>query len=63
MGATIDDYCEDCFYLNKYYFSMKHCDYIGVTGQRRGCPPGEGCKRKLTSKRRHQQMEEEQRET
>ena len=31
--------CSGC----KYTFGAGYCDYLGQTGQRRPCPPGEGC--------------------
>lgn len=49
MAKTIDDYCKDCLFLNLYSRYNPHCDYIGHTGQSRGCPPGEGCTKKEVS--------------
>lgn len=52
MSKIIDNYCDDCIFLNKYYSAAVICDYIGHTGHRRGCPPGTGCTKKEVSRRR-----------
>lgn len=39
--------CEGCFYLRGEYEINKCCNYIFVKGERRPCPPGEGCTVKI----------------
>lgn len=60
MNKTIDEYCNDCIYLNLCSRHNPHCDYIGHTGQHRGCPPGEGCTRKQVTRRRVKKHEQTQ---
>lgn len=45
-------YCVGCDYAC-YSGIEPICDYIGITGHMRGCPPGEGCtKKKVTGQKR-----------
>lgn len=46
MSKSVDAYCDDCIYLVHFSSQVPHCDYIGIMGRSRGCPPGEGCRRK-----------------
>ena len=39
-------YCAKCIYRGRYTAGYL-CNYICMTGERRGCPPGVGCTRKL----------------
>lgn len=42
--AKVCGNCDDCFYCRKLDYSMgRFCAYLFVTGQRRPCPPGDGC--------------------
>ena len=54
MGKTIDAYCEDCIYFIKHNRASPHCDYIGYTGHKRGCPPGTGYTKRQVIRRRGQ---------
>lgn len=46
-GVTCDAYCQGC-----YYFGPAHqtCDYWEKADELRGCPPGNGCTRRITKK-------------
>lgn len=48
--------CKGCIYLARLYAresAPSICDYIEITGHRRGCPPGAGCtKKKLAGSKR-----------
>lgn len=52
--STCDSYCRPCIYSRlDGHHGIIFCDYIGITGMRRGCPAGAGCeKRELGDKRR-----------
>ena len=39
--------CEGCIYLRGEYDINKCCNYIFIKGERRPCPPGEGCTVKI----------------
>lgn len=44
-----DPACKGCVYLCRLCSSEStpsFCDYIGIVGHRRGCPPGAGCTEK-----------------
>lgn len=43
-AATISAYCRKCVWLARD--GTRVCDYCLITGHRRGCPPGDGCKRR-----------------
>lgn len=42
-------FCRTCIYRSRMHNS---CDYILIEGHPRGCPPGEGCTRRETGKRK-----------
>lgn len=48
--AVCDEYCKGCMYSSKFSSLMLPvelgCDYMFVTGERRGCPAGTGCDQK-----------------
>ena len=52
-GTTPEDleYCRRCVY-RKDMGMIKVCDYLLITGHPRGCPPGVGCTKKKTGRRR-----------
>ena len=41
-------YCKTCVYYGK---STSTCDFLWTTGERRGCPSGKNCTRKVTRNR------------
>lgn len=49
------DYCKPCYYASCNRTGYDHgtmtCDYLIVTGEKRGCPAGDGCKRFREGKR------------
>ena len=47
-----DPGCRGCYYLASTGMG-KTCDFFLMTGRRRGCPAGEGCKEYLPRKRDH----------
>ena len=49
----VSEYCRRCAYFVKY--GERYCDYITVMGKRRGCPAGDGCKkRRLIGREKHE---------
>ena len=46
--AVFDKACKGCVYRT----ADRCCDYIGIVGKRRPCPPGPGCTVKKTGERR-----------
>lgn len=53
----IDEYCDDCIYLNRQSPYHTFCDYIGRAGARRGCPSGAGCTKKMKRRRKNESSE------
>ena len=53
QGMTPEDqeYCRRCVY-RKDMGMIKVCDYLLITGHPRGCPPGVGCTKEKTGRRR-----------
>lgn len=50
MGGRVgvcDSYCKGCQYLGSY----KICDFFLTTREKRGCPAGKGCTRKVKGKK------------
>lgn len=47
----MDKYCKDCQYRAADTRGIHSCEYILVTGHRRGCPPGALCTKKERGKR------------
>ena len=50
-----DENCRDCVFrttLNFYGINWIICNYLGVMGRRRGCPPGKDCLRKIRGPKR-----------
>ena len=42
------NFCDDCFYYRKFRSgNERYCNYLGMTGHRRPCPPGDGCTAKV----------------
>lgn len=48
--ATVDRSCAGCVYLVRAHYGPS-CDYLTITGQRRGCPAGKGCTQRKTGPR------------
>lgn len=46
LPVVRDETCRQCIFRSSLY-SWPICDYIGITGHRRGCPPGKGCTRRI----------------
>lgn len=46
--AALARACKGCI----YFTASRCCDYIGIVGHRRPCPPGPGCTVKTTGDRR-----------
>lgn len=53
----IDDFCQDCIYLNRESPYHPFCDYLNRAGTRRGCPSGTGCTKKLKRRRKNEPPE------
>lgn len=47
-----DENCRDCVFRTTLNFYGIICNYLGVMGRRRGCPPGKGCLRKIRGPKR-----------
>lgn len=45
MSGIVDVWCDGCIYITKTG-GTPTCDYLGKTGQLRGCPAGNGCRRR-----------------
>lgn len=46
-------FCRPCVYASPPTEAHANlCDYILQTGKPRGCPPGEGCKRRIVKRRK-----------
>lgn len=43
-GGSISAYCKGCVWLARD--GTRVCDYCLITGHRRGCPAGDGCKKR-----------------
>lgn len=41
----VSDKCKDCKYKGEVLFGELCCDYILITGKKRGCPAGDECDR------------------
>lgn len=58
--AVCDEYCKGCMYSSKFSSLMMPvelgCDYMFVTGQRRGCPAGTGCNKKTVGVNRQRPL-------
>lgn len=52
MSKVCTSYCKPCVYSRWSHHCNLLCDYIGVTGQRRGCPPGDGCEKRVIGERK-----------
>lgn len=39
----VSDKCKDCKYKGEVLFGELCCDYILITGKKRGCPAGDDC--------------------
>lgn len=50
LPGVCDETCRKCIFRTSIY-SWPICDYIGITGHRRGCPPGKGCTRRIVGNR------------
>ena len=46
LPGVCDDTCRKCIFRS-WLHSWTICDFIGITGQRRGCPAGKGCTRRI----------------
>ena len=55
MDGMCDTWCTGCEFLNQW--GPVFCDYIGMTGRRRPCPPGMGC----TERTRHARVRPDKR--
>lgn len=46
-----DKYCDNCVYCGKFANgTIRYCNYLCATDNRRPCPPGEGCTVKIVRK-------------
>ena len=58
--AVCDEYCKGCMYSSKFSSLMLPvelgCDYMFVTGERRGCPAGTGCNQKTVGVNRQRPL-------
>ena len=54
MDNLCTTYCRPCIYArwNSHGQGNLFCDYIGVTGHRRGCVPGDGCDKRVLGRRK-----------
>lgn len=43
--------CEGCIYVCQLAASVWCCDYLGLTGHRRQCPPGADCTVRVQGKK------------
>ena len=46
-----DAYCEDCYYRRVLCEQLCCCVYLFVEDEMRGCPPGEGCTKKIIKRK------------
>lgn len=46
LPGVCDDTCRKCIF-RRWLHSWTICDFIGITGHRRGCPAGKGCTRRI----------------
>lgn len=46
LPGVCDETCRKCIFRS-WLHSWTICDFIGITGQRRGCPAGKGCTRRI----------------
>ncbi|MBR4702326.1 MAG: hypothetical protein IKO91_00635 [Oscillospiraceae bacterium] len=46
LPGVCDDTCKGCIFRS-WLHSWTICDFIGITGYRRGCPAGKGCTRRI----------------
>lgn len=51
--SLCDSYCEPCVYsrVNDQY-GLTLCNYIIITGKRRGCPAGKGCDKRIIGEKK-----------
>lgn len=58
--AVCDEYCKGCMYSSKFSSLTMPvelgCDYMFVTGERRGCPAGTGCNKKTVGVNRQRPL-------
>lgn len=47
-----DKHCKGCIYYSKAYRGWECCTYCVEHEHSRGCPPGEGCTKKETRRKR-----------
>lgn len=47
--ARCDEFCRPCAYRGQATGGLC-CDYLLITGNRRGCPPGTGCTQRVKGK-------------
>jgi hypothetical protein len=50
--SRCDENCRDCVFHTTLSFYGIICNYLGVMGRRRGCPPGKDCLRKIRGPKR-----------
>lgn len=50
--SVCDDYCVPCVYLSRLSNMTKTCNYLLVTGERRGCSAGTGCSRRVIGEKK-----------
>lgn len=41
--SLVSERCEKCKYKGEVFFGELCCDYILITGKKRGCPAGDKC--------------------
>lgn len=47
LPGLCDETCRNCIYVSTLSNNSVVCNYILVTGNRRGCPAGSGCERRI----------------
>lgn len=50
--------CDGCIYCGRIY-DLHCCNYIFVEDKMRGCPPGEGCTKKITDRDHYNERKKE----
>ncbi len=50
--SVCDKNCWDCVFRTTLSFYGIVCNYLGVMGRRRGCPPGKECQEKIRGPKR-----------
>ena len=41
--SVVTERCKGCIYSGEILFGESCCDYILITGKKRGCPAGDEC--------------------